>query len=552
MTQAHPKTIDRYKIRGVLGEGAMGSVYAAWDPKLQREVAIKLVPEHVSLKGKGRERFDREARALAAIAHPNIVEIYDYSGDDAEALYVVIEKLDGEDLYAALHRKGKMPEAIAAAIGYDLCLALEAAHAAGLIHRDLKPENVFLNQSGRVVLTDFGIVKAMRSDTTVRGYREKTEVIGTPGFMAPEQMRGRGLGPSIDLYALGALLYNIVTKRMPFEGSSPLAIFHAAQQGHFDDPRNYSPGLSEGFCAIIRNCLQPLPSRRPPSATDVRLALKEVLDDAGVTDTRDELTQYMHNPDSARRRALARTISVQADKLKVATADHNAVAVEKARARLLSLDPHNKTLLHVGTQTPSVFGLGTHRMRLRLWTHHTKLRLSHRIRGLRAEFRRRQREVSMTAAVFAMCLFVALSSLTLGLYLGPRTPKVQALPQVAAVAHLAKTIVKPAVVDDITTGLPAMLRAPHPMLDISPRYAPPPQRMALLDITMGQGLHLVLDGKRLTHRTYTHLALTPGRHTVDYVNATGHHVRRILNATTGERIRMRVDRYRPAALHRVP
>lgn len=551
MTRHHPKSIDRYKIRGVLGEGAMGSVYAAWDPKLQREVAIKLVPEHVVVKGKGRERFDREARALAAIAHPNIVEIYDYSGQDAEALYVVIEKLDGEDLYAAMHRKGKMHEAIAAAIGHDLCSALEAAHAAGLIHRDIKPENVFLNQNGRVVLTDFGIVKAVRRDTTVRGYRDKTEVIGTPGFMAPEQMRSRGLGPSTDIYALGALLYNIVTKRMPFEGSSPLAIFHAAQQGHFDDPRNYSPGLSEGFCAIIRNCLQPLPSRRPASAADVRAALKEVLDDAGVTDVRDELRQYIQNPEAARRRALTRTIAVQADKLKIATLDHDSVAMQKARTRLLNLDPTHKTLLDAGRGSGSVFGLGTHRMRLRIWWHRSHWQMRAQMRSWRAALRRRQHEVSLPVAVFVSCLCVAVSSLSLGLYLGPKNPgasrAVSAAPYTPSRQALGASVLN---IGEVTTGMPASLRAPHPMLDVSPLYTAPKPRPALLDLTIGKGLHLVLDGQRLTHRSYMHLALTPGRHTVDYINASGRRVRRVLMMTSSERIKMRVDRYRPAALRR--
>lgn len=210
--------IDRYVIRRVLGTGAMGSVYAAWDPKLHREVALKVVPAALANDDKGRARFVREARAIAAVRHPNIVEIYDYSGTDSKHLYLVIEKLDGEDLYATLHRRGIMPEAVAAAVGHELCLALQVAHEAGIIHRDLKPENVFLNASGRVVLTDFGIVKAVTKGSAIEGFKEPTDVIGTPGFMAPELLGGRALGPAIDIFALGVLLYNITTKRLPLRG----------------------------------------------------------------------------------------------------------------------------------------------------------------------------------------------------------------------------------------------------------------------------------------------------------------------------------------------
>src|SRR5262245_27768788 len=120
----------------------MGSVYRAWDPKLHREVALKLLSPELGSGPKARERFHREARAIAALRHPNIVEIYDYSGEESEHLYLVMEKLDGNDLFNIMSQHGSLPEQVVAAIGHELCLALTVAHQGGVIHRDLKPENV--------------------------------------------------------------------------------------------------------------------------------------------------------------------------------------------------------------------------------------------------------------------------------------------------------------------------------------------------------------------------------------------------------------------------
>jgi serine/threonine protein kinase len=347
VTQELQSQIDRYIIRRVLGTGAMGSVYAAWDPKLHREVALKLVPARLSAEPKGRERFSREARAIAAVRHPNIVEIYDYSGVDSPHLFLVIEKLDGQDLYATLHRNGTMGEAVAAAIGHELCLALQVLHEAGIIHRDLKPENVFLNQNGRVVLTDFGIVKAVRDDAAVEGYKESTDVIGTPGFMAPELMSGRGLGPTTDIFALGVLLYNLTTRRLPFEGGTPLDIFKAAAAGRYIDPRKFAPTLSSEFCEIIHACLQPNARKRPRSAEVVRQSLKGVIEELGAVDVRDDLHDYSKSSEAfaqfAQKRAVRRVLS----HVKVAAKDHDAEAVVRHRRRLQVLDPFNEEIAEV-------------------------------------------------------------------------------------------------------------------------------------------------------------------------------------------------------------
>lgn len=333
--------IDRYEIRAVLGQGAMGHVYRAWDPKLHRDVALKVVAQNLSRDPKGRQRFHREARAIAALKHPNIVEIYDYSGVESEHLYLVMEKLDGDDLFNIMNSKGIMPEPAAAAVGHELCLALQVAHEAGIIHRDLKPENVFMNAAGRVVLTDFGVVKAIREDSAVDGWSADTDVIGTPGFMAPELMMNRALGPRTDIFALGALLYNVATGELPYKGESPVEMFRAVVAGEIQDARQFNPQLSPDFIDIMVGCLQAKPKKRFRSVEVVRERLKAVLEANGVSDLRDDLRDYMRDPQAYAGMTRRRAVSCLLQRLKIAIKDKNPQAINQLRERLLEIDPDN-------------------------------------------------------------------------------------------------------------------------------------------------------------------------------------------------------------------
>lgn len=322
----------------------MGHVYLAWDPKLHREVALKVVAKNLTRDEKGRQRFHREARAIAALKHPNIVEIYDYSGEESPDLYLVMEKLDGDDLFNIMNDKGMMPEAAAAAVGHELCLALTVAHESGIIHRDIKPENVFMNDVGRVVLTDFGVVKAIREGSAVDGWSVETDVIGTPGFMAPELMMNRALGPRTDIFALGALLYNITTADMPFAGDSPVEIFRNVVASKLKDPRAFNPALSEEFVEVLSGCLQAKPKKRFRSSEQVRERLKTVLELNGVTDLRDDLRDYMRDPVEYSKIAKRRAVAYLVDKLKVALKDRDEASERRIRKRLLNIDPDNEAI----------------------------------------------------------------------------------------------------------------------------------------------------------------------------------------------------------------
>ena len=337
-----PERVDRYEIRSTLGTGAMGAVYLAWDPKLHRDVAIKVLLGEVSRDPKVRKRFQREARAVAALRHPNIVEIYDYSGEESEQLYIVMEKLEGDDLFNIVADNGPMPEPIVAAVGHELCLALGVAHTAGIIHRDLNPENVFISPNGRVVLTDFGIVKAIREDSAVDGGGTHTDIIGTPGFMPPELMMNKPLGPYTDVFALGAMLYNIATGKLPYDGPGPVEMFKSMMKGEFEDPRLHNDFLSDELYKQLAMSLEPRPKRRLQSVDELREGLKEVLAGCGVTDLRDEMREYMSGPRAYWTAARSRAASHVVQRIKIAVKDRDHAQAQKLQGRLEKLDPHNE------------------------------------------------------------------------------------------------------------------------------------------------------------------------------------------------------------------
>lgn len=301
-----PMQIDRYRVQRLLGQGGMGRVYLGVDPKLGREVAIKVMSSNVR-DAKTRERFQLEARAISVLKHPNIVELYDYSGDDGADLFLVLEYVPGKTLYELLEQRGLMSERVALCVGHELALALCHAHRFKVVHRDIKPENVLLDR-GRVVLADFGVVKVFEASEAlgVDTVPTNTQTIGTPGFMAPEQFIGRGIDHRTDIFAVGAVLYNLTTGHLPYEGKQTRALYQGPKQEAFTDPREHSPHLSDGFCDLLSGCLAPKPKDRWKDPGALLAGLLEGLEAAGVTEVRHELAAYEAGETSVRSRKAAR------------------------------------------------------------------------------------------------------------------------------------------------------------------------------------------------------------------------------------------------------
>ncbi len=280
--------VGPYEILGQIGAGGMGEVYRARDPRLGREVAIKVLPASFSRDADRLRRFEQEARAASALNHPNILTIHDF-GTEGGAPYVVTELLEGETLRGHMAAGAFTPRR---ALGHALQIAhgLAAAHEKGIVHRDLKPENVFVTKDGRVKILDFGLAKLMEmpgaaSQTDLPTAAPATDpgvVLGTMGYMSPEQVRGRPADARSDIFAFGAILYEMLAGRRAFHGDTAADTMSAILTKEPPDlsatNRNVSPGLDR----VVRHCLEKDPERRFHSAHDLAFDLDALSDASGA------------------------------------------------------------------------------------------------------------------------------------------------------------------------------------------------------------------------------------------------------------------------------
>jgi hypothetical protein len=253
-----------YRVFGVLGSGGMGTVFAAEDVALRRPVALKVMnPDLAADPVNGWQRFFREARALAAIKHPNLVTVYQV-GHEGNAVYLAMEQLEGQTLAARiLDGEPPTPEEVVR-IGTEVAAALSAIHDRGFIHRDVKPANIWIEANGgRVKLLDFGLVRSVDEDTQLT---EAGMVVGTPAFMSPEQMRGRGLDCRTDLFSLGCVLYTFCTRRQPFQGDTPLAMAAALAADEPPPVSELNPAIPATLSDLIMELLAKNAANRPASA----------------------------------------------------------------------------------------------------------------------------------------------------------------------------------------------------------------------------------------------------------------------------------------------
>ncbi|MEX1178836.1 MAG: Stk1 family PASTA domain-containing Ser/Thr kinase [Nitriliruptor sp.] len=259
----------RYVLRGVLGRGGMATVHRARDEVLDRDVAVKLLHAHLATDPAFLDRFRREARAAAALSHPNVVAVHDW-GETEDGPFLVLQLIEGPSLRAVLrHRRRLHPEEVVTVLG-PAAAGLAAAHAAGLVHRDVKPENLLLGLDGTVRVTDFGLARAAASATSTFG----TDVlVGSPHYLSPEAVRGEPLDPRADVYALGVVLYESLTGRPPFEADTPFAtaVQHTSQR--VPAPSALAPEVPTALDEVVRRATDPDRDRRYPDAAAFAAAL---------------------------------------------------------------------------------------------------------------------------------------------------------------------------------------------------------------------------------------------------------------------------------------
>jgi Tol biopolymer transport system component len=280
MTLSAGAKLGPYEILGPLGAGGMGEVYRAKDPRLGREVAIKVLPASFSADADRLRRFEQEAKAAGILNHPNITAVYDI-GTHEGAPYVVQELLEGETLRSLLAGGRLSPRK---AIDYSLQIAhgLAAAHEKGIVHRDLKPENLFVTRDGRVKILDFGLAKLTHQEEgsqatnlpTATAGTEPGVVLGTLGYMSPEQVRGRQADARSDLFSFGAILYEMLAGRKAFHGDSAADTMSAILREDPPDLSVTNQAISPGLERIVRHCLEKNPEQRFHSAHDVAFALE--------------------------------------------------------------------------------------------------------------------------------------------------------------------------------------------------------------------------------------------------------------------------------------
>ena len=280
MTLAAGSKLGPYEILGQIGAGGMGEVYRAKDPRLGREVAIKVLPASFSQDADRLRRFEQEAKAAGVLNHPNITAVYDIGTAD-DAPYVVQELLEGETLRSVLAGGKLSPRKT---IDYSLQIAhgLAAAHGKGIVHRDLKPENLFVTSDGRVKILDFGLAKLTHQEEgsqatnlpTATAGTEPGVVLGTLGYMSPEQVRGKQADARSDIFSFGAILYEMLSGKRAFHGDSAADTMSAILKEDPPDLSVTNQSISPGLERIVRHCLEKNPEQRFHSAHDLAFDLE--------------------------------------------------------------------------------------------------------------------------------------------------------------------------------------------------------------------------------------------------------------------------------------
>jgi serine/threonine protein kinase len=351
------QTISHYRILEQLGAGGMGVVYKAHDSRLDRALALKLLPENLAQQPQALERFRREARAASALNHPGICTIYDIGEQDGRA-FIAMEFIDGETLRSHIHGEALGLEEILK-LGIEIAEALDAAHTEGIVHRDIKPANIFVTKRGQAKVLDFGLAKLVRkgvagADTDFAGESPDSSSIvgiisGTPSYMSPEQIRGDDLDPRTDIFSLGVVLYEMATGRQAFGGGKGGAIIEAVLTRPPVSVRTINPDLPPRLEEIIDKALEKDRDQRYQRAADMLVDLQQLKrdSDSGQRDTEgnsESLLAVTNDPLPSTGNPRSRTSTRQPGRLRPARASKNIGSLAVLPFENVSRDPENEYL----------------------------------------------------------------------------------------------------------------------------------------------------------------------------------------------------------------
>ncbi|MCP4674273.1 MAG: protein kinase [Deltaproteobacteria bacterium] len=288
------RRIGRYELLEEIGHGGMATVFRAVDTNLEREVALKFLHPHLTSHMESRQRFQREARAVAKLKHPAVLEIYDYSDAEGDDVFIVMELVQGITLRRFFDDQTGEPLLAEAAtlLIRPVVAALAHAHENGVVHRDVKPENILIGPMGKVKLSDFGIAHLVGlSQMTTTG-----QILGSPAYMSPEHIEQAELDARADVFSIGTILYEMVVGRVPFEGKTPHAVIKEIVEGNYNDPISVNPAVGHELACIIRKCLATNPEKRYGSASELMSDLDMLLAMMNVEPVDEQLVLFLQDP----------------------------------------------------------------------------------------------------------------------------------------------------------------------------------------------------------------------------------------------------------------